>query len=507
MNGSDSGYGMLARMLLSFAALTLMVGAAVPFTVVIYNVENLHDADGVAVYDDYQPDLYRPTHVATKVENIAKVLQRFRGGDGPDIVLLQEIEIDQTPGTTVDDVDAFLRRWDGVPVREVLTAEPLAEEVAGVPAEVWILKALRDVGINDYEIAVGSDAPSPATAESRRAIKCVTLSKFPITKVHNHPVESARMILETQIDVNGAPLIVFNNHWKSGASNPEMATIRIQTASVLRERLDQILAVDPTADVIIGGDLNAQYNQQARYANMPRTGVDTIMEIGYSEPALQRGESDLYNLWFELEPAKRGSDVYRGEWGTLMHIVVSRGLYDSAGLQYQDNSFGVARLPGQNADAVGAPIRWSSGGPQGFGFSDHLPLYAHFRAFDAGAEGRWMSLERPSDTPPTGDVFGVDYSQVDLNTAVALDALPRDADLRDGTWSGRLFKVMGEAVGTRRPEVKVNGKVYGIYAPQREASQLLEAQAVRHRQLSFYGELGTYKGNWQFVVRDVSWVQ
>lgn len=29
-----------------------------PFSVVVYNVENLHDADGVAAYDDYQPALY-----------------------------------------------------------------------------------------------------------------------------------------------------------------------------------------------------------------------------------------------------------------------------------------------------------------------------------------------------------------------------------------------------------------------------------------------------------------
>lgn len=501
---------MLAR-ILSLGALlcatSLSIRADHPFTVVIYNVENLHDADGVAVYDDYQPGEYRPAHVATKVENIAKVLQKFRGGEGPDIVLLQEIEIDQTPASTVDDVDAFLRRWDGVSVREVLTASPLAEEVAGVPAELWILKALRDAGINGYEMAVGSDAPSPATADRRRAIKCVTLSKFPITAVRNHPVESARMILETQIDVQGEPLVVFNNHWKSGASNPKMETIRIQNATVLRERLDDIFTADPAADVIIGGDFNSQYNQRVRYPNMPRTAVDSIMAIGYSEPALQRGESDLYNLWFELEPSVRGSDVYRGEWGTLMHIVVSRGLYDRAGLQYQDNSFGVARLPGQNADSVGAPIRWSSGGPRGFGFSDHLPLYAHFRAVDSDRSGQWMSLDRPSDTPPSEDVYEVDYSQVDLNTAIALAALPRNANLTDGTWSGRLFKVTGEAVGTRRPEVRVGGKVYGVYAPQREASQLLEAQAVRHRQLSFYGELGTYKGNWQFVVRDVSWVQ
>jgi hypothetical protein len=55
--------------------------------------------------------------------------------------------------------------------------------------------------------------------------------------------------------------------------------------------------------------------------------------------------------------------------------------------------------------------------------------------------------------------------------------------------------------------VRFGGKLFQIYAPQSQAKELLEAQAVRSRALSFYGELGMYKGDWQFVIRDVSWVQ
>ena len=65
----------------------------------------------------------------------------------------------------------------------------------------------------------------------------------------------------------------------------------------------------------------------------------------------------------------------------------------------------------------------------------------------------------------------------------------------------------GAAIGARNPKVRFGGAVYGVYASPPAAKDLLEAQAVRSRALSFYGELGTYKGDWQFVVRDVSWVQ
>lgn len=477
-----------------------------PFTVVIYNMENLHDADGVAVYDDYQPEVYTPRHMATKVTNAASLMTRFRGGEGPDIILFNEIEIDQTPSSSVDDVRAFLDKWKQVGVGDLMMDEPMHAELVGVPAEVWLLKALEDAGLRGYEMAVGDDQPSPASAERRKAIKNVTYSKFPIVAVRQHQVERARVILETEIDVAGHQLFVFNNHWKSGASSPQEEQVRIGNARVLRDRLDEILEANPSADIIVGGDLNSHYNQKARNPRMIRTGIDDELEVGYSEPALQSGESSLYNLWYELTPEQRGSDVYRGEWGTLMHIILSPGLYDTAGIQYQDNSFRVAHLPGINSGIAGAPIRWSSGGDSGSGYSDHLPIYAHFRTVEDGRTDRFMPLENPSDTPPSAEVFRVDYASADLTAALSVDSLPDDVDLRDGSYNHQLFRVKGEAVGARYPKVRYGGEIYDIYSPHEEIRNKLSAQAARDRSLEFYGVLGTYKGNWQFVVHDISWV-
>ena len=48
-----------------------------------------------------------------------------------------------------------------------------------------------------------------------------------------------RPILETTLLINGHKLTLFNNHWKSGASSPEMELHRIENAETLRKRIDQ----------------------------------------------------------------------------------------------------------------------------------------------------------------------------------------------------------------------------------------------------------------------------
>jgi hypothetical protein len=495
-----------AAVLLHLAAMGLW--AAVPFTVVVYNAENLHDADGVAVYDDYQPELYSPRHLASKVNNTAALLKRFRGGKGPDIILLQEIEIDQTPKSSVEDVDAFLEEWRGTPLSQMLDVAELPPSLRGVPAEVWLLKGFEDAGLTGYHMAVGADQPSPAHVEYRKAIKNVTLSKFPIREVRQHRVEQARVILETEIEVAGQTLYIFNNHWKSGAGDAQQEKVRVGNARVLRDRVKEILKADPQADIIIGGDLNSHYNQKIRYPRMAMTGIDDVLKVGHSEPELRRGKAPLYNLWYELEPQQRGSDTYRGEWGTLMHLIISRGLHDWNGIQYQDNSFRVARLPGVNSDAAGVPVRWSNGGAYGFGYSDHLPIYAHFRAVDKDLPDKYMPLENASDTPPTADVMRINYAGMDLSQAIDVRDLPADADLQDGSWTGKLFKVSGQpSVNNRNLRVRLKSKFYDVYSHSSAIREALKRQATLNRKSEFYGQLGTYKGKWQFVVHDMSWIQ
>lgn len=485
-----------------FLTSVLLLPAA-PFTVVTYNVENLFDADGVALYDDYQPTTYTPRHFATKLANIAEVITKFGGGVGPDVILFQEIEVDQTPGKSAPDYAAILQRLEGRTAVEWLSGD-LSDAMKDLPAEAWLLKALADRGLTGYTVVSGDGGY--AAGEERPAIKCVTFTRLPVLEVKRHPTENARDILETKLNVDGYPFYVFNLHWKSGASDPKTEATRVQNAEVLRARLDRILASDPAADVLIGGDFNSQYNQKQRYPEMKLTGINDVLGSQGNELALRGATRDLYNLWFELPEDQRGSDTYRGEWGTLIQMIISRGLYDQNGVQYQDNSFGVARIPGLNVDVAGIPERWIPDGETGAGFSDHLPVYAHFRTVPDRRTDRWMELARPSQTESDAAIRPVSYSSVDLSSAIKISDLPPQANLRDGSWSGKLFKVEGPSVENRYPMVRFAGEDYEIYGVNKDVRGRIYEQRDRDQAFVFYGEIGTYKGKWQFVVQDPSWV-
>jgi len=52
--------------------LAVVAAEACPFMALVYNVENLHDADGIAQFEDYQPARYSKAHVLTKLNNIGE---------------------------------------------------------------------------------------------------------------------------------------------------------------------------------------------------------------------------------------------------------------------------------------------------------------------------------------------------------------------------------------------------------------------------------------------------
>jgi hypothetical protein len=137
-----------------FFSLTIAATAR-PFTVVVYNVENLFDIDGVAQYNDYQPETYGPAHLATKLTNIAEIMTRFGDGAGPDVILFQEIEVDQTPGPPPRDYARLLSLLEGRTAVEWLAADTIAPRLRDLPAEAWLLKALADRGLTGYQVATG----------------------------------------------------------------------------------------------------------------------------------------------------------------------------------------------------------------------------------------------------------------------------------------------------------------------------------------------------------------
>ena len=318
----------------------------VSFDVVAYNVQNLFDTDGISLYDDYKPDFYGETELSNKLKVICQVLRKIGGPTGPSVVLLQEIEVDRTP--------------EGHP-----------------SATQRLISSLRKEGLGPYHYRLGYDPDGPP--EKWPAVHCLTLSKFPIVKSRLHPIQMARPILETTIDVGGGSFTLFNNHWKSGASSPEMENHRLQNATTLRKRIDTLVASSPDLDFLVGGDLNSHYNQSTVYAsNMKKTGINGILGSMGKEHQPETKGAELYNLWHEIPPRERGSDAWRGKWGTLMHILLPPSLYDDKGISYLNDSFKVAKFQELNQRTeTGIPRKWSNE-LDGFGASDHFPLVAKF---------------------------------------------------------------------------------------------------------------------------------
>ena len=492
-----------------FALIVCILPARVfGFSIVAYNVENLFDLDGTASYEDYSSDKYTPRHLSVKARNAAKVLSTVDAGRGPDVVILNEIEIDQTPDAAGPKAGDWLDSVKGLTLEEVLSTSPLPPETASLPAEFWLLKALEDAGLGRYHLAIPDESPGSYEDGRPRSVKNVILSRFPITAVKTHHTLNARAILEAQLDVNGHPLTVFANHWKSGAGDFDNERIRMANASTLRDRLNDIFKQDPAADVILAGDFNSHYNQTLRYPDFKKSAINEVLGSQGNETALASGKADLYNLWFELPAEKRGSDVYQNKWGTLIQLIVSRGLYDNKGLQYEDNSFKVLAIPGLNSDSLGRPLRWSRGNNPS-GFSDHFPILAGLRVADAKSTEQWMPLTKPSiadaeNVPPVREVSAEEIFAKAINPAKE----PPTTDFRKPEWLGKVFLIDAPAQVGKRGVVTVdfNGISYPLFSPDKDTRNRLRDLAKTHSKLRFHAQLNTFKGEWQFFLPAADWI-
>ncbi|WP_110130404.1 endonuclease/exonuclease/phosphatase family protein [Coraliomargarita sinensis] len=468
-----------------FLGCTVCAGRPVEFSVVAYNVENLFDVDGVAIFDDYRQDeaddpfTYSRRKLLTKLENAASVLAAL-DPYGPDVILLQELEGDFTPGSAVTDFDAFLKAHSAQTIEEMLVREWKPEYV-GIPAVAWLLKTLDDLGMSDYHVVVAPTKPFDSGIAHVNAI----FTRFPVQQVHFHELSQARDIIEAELDIGGHSLWVYNNHWKSGASNLKREPIRVRNAKVLKSLVDDRLEKDPQADILIGGDLNSHYNHSILYPEL-KTGINDVLGSQFRE-----GEGH-YNLWYEVPPPQRYSEIWRGRRGTLMHLIVAPGLYDSNGISYLDGSFRVGQIIGVNADAMGRPLEWNFAGRKGGGASDHFPLIARFRIGPFEAEAPLhqsqdaLDFEMRHDADPTifperlpdGSFFGGDLEQ------------------DPGDLVGRLFAVEAKVVGKRPLRLSVGGRVWAAYAPAPHVFEALEAGVETELIVSY----GYWKGKPQLVV-------
>ena len=431
------------------------------FQVVVYNVENLFDSDGVSLYNDYKKEMYGRKELENKLDKICDILRKIGGKTGPDVILFQEIEVDRTP-------EKF----------------PSAAEE--------LLKEMNIRGMGPYNFSFGYNTNE--SPDKWPAVHCLTLSKFPIIKSRLHPLINARPILETTLSVQGSPLILFNNHWKSGASSAQMENYRLQNARVLRNRIDYLIQQNPETDFIIGGDLNSHYNQSTVYSEeMQRTGINHIlMSQGIEPPKNDSGEV-LYNLWHEISFDQRGSDVWKGKWGTLMHIILPSSMYDTKGVNYIADSFKIESYSGLNQiHGLNIPFEWSNE-LNGFGASDHFPISARFKVSnektDIGNNFSSIELEQRS----------VNFDYAKKNAAIWITRFLSSENF------GKTYRFKGFIKNKNPLTIEIDQREFGLYSHDPSTRNILFSNKISH-ELSATGYLSRYRGKWQFIIAEKSWI-
>jgi len=470
------------------------------FTLVAYNVENLFDADGVAIYDDYNTtdkdgnSLYTKEDVLTKIQNAVRVLKEYNEGKGPDIAVIVELESDYTPSTGNSkwmDTGDFLAQYSSTSLINMLGKE-FNEEIADLPSDLLLLKGMVDAGMWNYNIEVGyspkNEKGLPTTVQ-----KTAVFSRFQILreKTKIHPLERARPILETWIDVTGNELVVFANHWKSGASSWEMEQVRLQNAQVLRDRLDELIKENPSVDFVLAGDFNSDYNQKARY-DFKKTAINDVLKSTGDEAQVSVNKNGLvYNLWYDYPIEKRGSDTYRGYWGTLMQIMVSSGMYDTKGVHYVYNSFERGDFGFNTFASSGEPKRWSSTF-SGSGFSDHLPISMKIKISD----GKDRILYPPIVEHGEWEPIPVQY-HIPLEFKTETEFTKADPTTNHSFYDEYFYLT---ATVTDKYDFVVNGRTYDVYTPSFKLDEVLIDIKGTGKEIKFYGRFSQFRGNWQFIV-------
>jgi endonuclease/exonuclease/phosphatase family metal-dependent hydrolase len=331
-----------------FALALWCTASASGLTIMSYNVENLFDdvRDG-SEYREFDPGRGKWNSEAflLRVKDLSEVVRKSMPG-GPDILLLQEVE-------------------------------------NGNALSVFVDRGARGMGYAWHVLV----------PKKGLAANVAIASRVPISRIRTHAVgpwkngAAVRDILEAEFQVAGHTLYVFNNHWKSrteGAAASEAS--RRESAAVLSGRIGEILSRDPSADIVAAGDMNESTDEYARLGRrmvtalmpaadgargVPRTGGIHLSAQAppFAGPA---GCCTLFDPWFEMDEARRGSSSWQGAWITPDHMLLSAGLFDRRGFSYRLRSFASLRMPFL-LDERGLPRRWDARGGRG-GFSDHLPL-------------------------------------------------------------------------------------------------------------------------------------
>jgi endonuclease/exonuclease/phosphatase family metal-dependent hydrolase len=292
------------------------------------------------------------------------------------------------PGS-VDFTSSGWARW--TPARYLQKLDHLAEVIAAMRPDILCLLEVENRRVLDDLVRVlreerHVDLSVVVHRESgdRRGIDVAMLTRLPPVSTNwCTPVPEQRDILVARFEVEGRPLTVCLNHWKSWVGPKEESTrLRVLEAQAARVEVSRPLGADPAAAVLALGD----FNDNVDAAALTQTAGFALWTPG---AVATNREAVLFNLSGLLSPQARGTYYYGKDrvWNSFDSVSVSRGMLPGGAVtsvwQVVTNSYGPFALP-QQRDADGHPLpfrRVRKKDETGVirdsyltGYSDHFPV-------------------------------------------------------------------------------------------------------------------------------------
>lgn len=311
------------------------------FRVVFYNVENLFDIKNNPFTNDdaFVPDgdqHWNSYRYWEKLKSISKVVDSIGMGYPPAIIGMCEVENDSV-------------------LFDLCKRSPMRKH----KYEYIITQSNDDRGIN------------VALLYQRDEIKILSTKEF--TPVFDeHAEKRTRNVLHVSGKIiNSDTLDLFVCHFPSRAKGIKRTqSYRIQTAKLVRQKTDSILAIRKLPHIIIMGDFNDYPDDIS---------IRHILEA--KSLTSEKQPNELYNMFLHRALDKDfGTYKYRGKWKILDQFIVNGNLLK------EENKTRVKDFSAQvySADFIlekdtkyggMKPFRTYSGWTYLGGISDHLPIY------------------------------------------------------------------------------------------------------------------------------------
>ena len=307
-----------------------------------YNLENFYDTVNNPITDDEEflptgPKQYNSTIYWDKVQKLSSVISQIGASinpDGPAILGVSEIENDTV---LTDLVNHSLLKARGYKI-----VHYDSRDARGV-----------DVGLlyNPRYFTV--------TESDKLFVQLPGGSK---------DAYFTRDVLWVKGKLDGETVHVYVNHWPSRRGGEERsAPARAAAALVCKQHIDSITKAEPTAKIILMGDLNDDPVSPS---------VAKVLGAKGNPKDVRPG--GLFNPWLNLYKNGIGTLAYQDSWGLFDQIIISEPWLNkeqNGFFFYQPQVFNKEFLVENQGRWKGYPMRtWDNNTYRG-GYSDHFPTY------------------------------------------------------------------------------------------------------------------------------------